>query len=60
MAANLGKIENWTFYDEKSEQYKKGLRLKVDLGDNDITHIEFEKSKGDYFLTVAPDNAKKN
>ena len=30
------------------------------MGKDDITHIEFEKTKGDYFLTVVPDNSKKN
>lgn len=25
-----------------------------------MTHVEFEKTKGDYFLTVCPDNEKKN
>lgn len=25
-----------------------------------MTHIEFEKTKGDYFVSVCPDNVKKN
>ena len=30
------------------------------MGTDDIHHVEFEKAKGDYFLTVVPDNSKKN
>ena len=26
----------------------------------DVTHVEFEHSKGDYFVTVCPDHPKKN
>jgi hypothetical protein len=26
----------------------------------DATHVEFEKTKGDYLVTVSPDNIKKN
>ena len=37
-----------------------GLRISINMGSDDITHVEFEKLKGDYFLTVVPDNAKKN
>jgi hypothetical protein len=60
VAANVGNIKNWTFYEAASEEYKQGFRIKVEHGDDDISHLEFEKSKGDYFLTVAPDSAKKN
>ena len=60
IAANLASVKNWVFYEPKSAEYKEGLRARLELGTDDITHIEFEKSKGDYFLTVVPDNSKKN
>ncbi len=28
--------------------------------ESDVTHLEWEKSKGDYLVTVNPDNPKKN
>lgn len=44
---------------QESEDYQKGFRVKLSF-DNDITQVEFEKTKGDYFVTVCPDNQKKN
>ena len=40
-AANIGKVESWSFYEEKSEEYKMGLRIFIKMGTDDITHIEF-------------------
>ena len=28
--------------------------------ESDVNYLEFEKTKGDYFVTVCPDNEKKN
>ena len=50
---------NWFWYQKSSEQFKEGLRVKL-VFENDITHLQFEKSKGDYFVTVCPDHNKKN
>ena len=50
---------SWKFYAESSPQYKEGLRISFSA-EADITHVQFQKSKGDYFLTVCPDNVKKN
>lgn len=56
---NEERTKAWTWYEQHSDEYKDGFRATLKF-DNDITHIEFEKSKGDYLLTVCPDNEKKN
>ena len=49
----------WAVYEEGSSEYKEGLRVGFKL-ESDVTHLEFEKTKGDYLVSVTPDNIKKN
>ena len=28
-AANIGKVENWKYYPQKSQEYKEGLRISI-------------------------------
>jgi hypothetical protein len=58
-AAAASTTNDWTFYSEGSEEYSEGLRVGFKL-EADVTQIEFEKTKGDYFVSVCPDNVKKN
>lgn len=54
-----GGNSQWIFYDENSEEHREGLRVHFQF-EADVTHVEFEKTKGDYLVSVCPDNIKKN
>lgn len=60
---NESKLANdknlWNFYEPASKEYSQGFRIWLNF-EADVTHVEFEHSKGDYFVTVCPDHAKKN
>ncbi len=54
------KIKNhWNFYPVESAEYRQGLRIWFTFSSS-VEQIEFEPTKGDYFLTVCQSNPKKN
>lgn len=49
---------DWVFYEKESEEYGEGFRLCLTF-ETDVKHVHFH-SKGEYFLTVCPEEEKKN
>ena len=54
-SANSNSKGKWEWYEVNSEEYREGLRVRIEMG-NEISHLEFEKSKGDYFVSVCPES----